>query len=273
MIGSDVHDKLVLAQALRGAFPDRVLFTTDLDARLLHPNATRYTRNVIVASSLPLVWEDKAEEAASGRPLNPAANRIAPFRDNLSDRDISSSPPCGASRRYLRLQQGTFLGGSNAALLRQRRSRGCLRSAATAWSSFRARTSRRPRKTSARLPPWSSSRCFWGSPDCCCSATQAPPCATPGSGGPARNRSRSICPTPSWPGSKSRHWASQPPWWPNSLFRALQARGGRCSQPAPLPRSSGCVPIPARLGCNRCGRAQGEPSSALLGLASQLSFT
>lgn len=81
MIGSDVHDKLVLAQALRGAFPDRVLFTTDLDARLLHPNATRYTRNVIVASSLPLVWEDKAEAAAVGGPRNPAANRIAPFRD------------------------------------------------------------------------------------------------------------------------------------------------------------------------------------------------
>ena len=54
MIGRDVHDKLVLAQALRAAFPDRVLFTTDLDARLLHPDVTGYTRNIIVASSLPL---------------------------------------------------------------------------------------------------------------------------------------------------------------------------------------------------------------------------
>jgi hypothetical protein len=54
LIGSDVHDKLVLIQALRDAFPDRMLFTTDLDARLLHPSVTRYTRNLIVASSLPL---------------------------------------------------------------------------------------------------------------------------------------------------------------------------------------------------------------------------
>jgi hypothetical protein len=42
LIGSDVHDKLVLVQALREAFPDRMVFTTDLDARLLHPSVTRY---------------------------------------------------------------------------------------------------------------------------------------------------------------------------------------------------------------------------------------
>ena len=48
IIGRDVHDKLVLAQALRAAFPDRVLFTNDLDARLLHPDVTGYTRNIIV---------------------------------------------------------------------------------------------------------------------------------------------------------------------------------------------------------------------------------
>jgi hypothetical protein len=76
MIGSDVHDKLVLAQALRGAFPDRVLFTTDMDARLLHPSVTRYTRNVIVASSLPLeVPEAVSTPAADG-------NWIGPFRDS-----------------------------------------------------------------------------------------------------------------------------------------------------------------------------------------------
>jgi hypothetical protein len=72
MIGSDVHDKLVLMQALREAFPDRILFTTDIDARLAHPSTTRYTRNVIVASSLPLELEG---ELAAG------ANRIGPFRD------------------------------------------------------------------------------------------------------------------------------------------------------------------------------------------------
>ena len=72
MIGSDVHDKLVLMQALREAFPDRMLFTTDMDARLSHPSVTRYTRNVIVASSLPLVLDEKPDAPV---------NRIAPFRD------------------------------------------------------------------------------------------------------------------------------------------------------------------------------------------------
>ena len=81
IIGSDVLDKLVLTQALRSAFPDRVLFTTDMDARLLHPNATRYTRNVIVASSLPLAWNLEAEMAGLFGPPNPAVNRIGPFRD------------------------------------------------------------------------------------------------------------------------------------------------------------------------------------------------
>jgi hypothetical protein len=81
MIGSDVLDKLVLAQALRDAFPDRVLFTTDMDARLLHPNAIRFTRNLIVASSLPLVWKREVDTAGLLGPPKPPANRISPFRD------------------------------------------------------------------------------------------------------------------------------------------------------------------------------------------------
>lgn len=55
IIGVDVPDKLIMAQAVRNAFPDRVVFTTDIDARLLHPDVLQYTRNMIVASSLPLV--------------------------------------------------------------------------------------------------------------------------------------------------------------------------------------------------------------------------
>ena len=68
MIGADVHDKLILAQALRVAFPDRMLFTTDLDARFMHPEVLKYTRNLVVASSLPLI------------PDEPQAIGIAPFR-------------------------------------------------------------------------------------------------------------------------------------------------------------------------------------------------
>jgi hypothetical protein len=70
MIGSDVHDKLILVQALRDAFPDRVLFTTDMDARLLHPSVTPYTRNVLVATSLSNELSDDATTV------------VGPFRDS-----------------------------------------------------------------------------------------------------------------------------------------------------------------------------------------------
>lgn len=70
MIGADVHDKLILAQALRASFPDRMLFTADLDARFMHPEVLKSTRNLVVASSLDLVPD-----------VLPAIG-IAPFRDS-----------------------------------------------------------------------------------------------------------------------------------------------------------------------------------------------
>jgi hypothetical protein len=79
MIGGDVHDKLVLVQALRDAFPDRTLFTTDMDARLLHPSMTRYTRNVIVASSLDLTWDEETRDCPKRADVLP--NGVGPFRD------------------------------------------------------------------------------------------------------------------------------------------------------------------------------------------------
>lgn len=91
MIGADVHDKLLLAQALRETFPDRTLFTTDIDARLIHPTTTRYTRNMIVASSLPLDPERMHDLACLNGPgnkiarpgkVNHVANQIGPFRDS-----------------------------------------------------------------------------------------------------------------------------------------------------------------------------------------------
>jgi len=54
VIGSDVHDKLLVLQALREEFPDKIIFTTDLDSRFLHPQALPFSRNLLVASSLPL---------------------------------------------------------------------------------------------------------------------------------------------------------------------------------------------------------------------------
>lgn len=105
IIGVDVHDKLLLAQALRPAFPERPIFTTDLDARLLHPEVARYTRNLIVSSSLPLSPSD----------LNPAVAfdaRVAPFRDVyqtatfLGTRYASTLHPSEDTRREIADQLG-----------------------------------------------------------------------------------------------------------------------------------------------------------------------
>lgn len=56
IIGNDVHDKLLVLQALHDTFSDKVFFTTDMDARFLHPRTQAFTRNLIVASSLPLAF-------------------------------------------------------------------------------------------------------------------------------------------------------------------------------------------------------------------------
>lgn len=70
VLGSDVHDKLLLLQALRGQFPNAVFFTTDLDARMMHPRELKWTKNLVVASNY-------------GLELAPALQRdILPFRDN-----------------------------------------------------------------------------------------------------------------------------------------------------------------------------------------------
>ena len=75
VIGQDVHDKLLLIQALRPAFTEQTIFTTDMDARLFHPDVTRYMRNVVVSSALPL----SPQELRS--PVKPTA-KFAPFRDS-----------------------------------------------------------------------------------------------------------------------------------------------------------------------------------------------
>ncbi|MCE4539927.1 hypothetical protein LXT12_21995 [Pelomonas sp. P7] len=56
IFANDVHDKLLVLQALHENFPDRMFFTTDMDARYLHPRTQAFTRNLVVASSLPLAF-------------------------------------------------------------------------------------------------------------------------------------------------------------------------------------------------------------------------
>jgi hypothetical protein len=58
VLGSDVHDKLLVLQALQPEFPEAIFFTTDLDARFLHPRENAWTRNLIVASHFHLRLSD-----------------------------------------------------------------------------------------------------------------------------------------------------------------------------------------------------------------------
>jgi hypothetical protein len=55
IFGSDVYDKLIVLQALREQFKNKIFFTTDLDARFLHNEQLAWSRNLIVASNFGLV--------------------------------------------------------------------------------------------------------------------------------------------------------------------------------------------------------------------------
>ncbi len=71
VFGSDFYDKLVIFQALRAEIPNIVLFTTELDAEMLHPQYWRWTRNLIVATPFDLRLNDKFQK------------QTPPFRDSL----------------------------------------------------------------------------------------------------------------------------------------------------------------------------------------------
>jgi hypothetical protein len=97
VLGSDVYDKLLILQALRKRFPKAIFFTTDLDARLLHPSQYDWTRNLIIASHF-------------GLQLHPALqNDIPSFRDSYQTSAFFSvlaslgylAPTASTSSRYL----------------------------------------------------------------------------------------------------------------------------------------------------------------------------
>jgi hypothetical protein len=54
ILGSDLHDKMLILQALRPKFPAAVFFTTDLDARMFDSAYEQATRGLIVASGFDL---------------------------------------------------------------------------------------------------------------------------------------------------------------------------------------------------------------------------
>jgi len=77
VVGTDVYDKLLLFHALREELGNVVLFTIDLDARMMHRKQFNWTRNVIVASQYGL---ELGEDYRRDTSLEKA--RLSPFRDN-----------------------------------------------------------------------------------------------------------------------------------------------------------------------------------------------
>ncbi|MFT7774009.1 hypothetical protein [Roseateles sp.] len=89
IFANDVHDKLLVLQALHEDFSDRMFFTTDMDARYLHPRTQAFTRNLVVASSLPLAFYPPAA-GASGVDLQAGTPPL---------RDIYQTSTYAAARR------------------------------------------------------------------------------------------------------------------------------------------------------------------------------
>ncbi|MFG6413766.1 hypothetical protein ACG02S_07620 [Roseateles sp. DC23W] len=80
IFANDVHDKLLVLQALHEDFSDRMFFSTDLDARYLHPRTQAFTRNLVVASSLPLAFYPPLPQAGGALPVDLQAG-TPPLRD------------------------------------------------------------------------------------------------------------------------------------------------------------------------------------------------
>ena len=68
IFANDVHDKLLVLQALHEDFSDKMFFTTDMDARYLHPRTQAFTRNLVVASSLPLSFYPPPQQEEKAGP-------------------------------------------------------------------------------------------------------------------------------------------------------------------------------------------------------------
>ncbi len=70
IFGNDVYDKLLILQALRDRFKHKIFFTTELDARYLHADQTKWARNLVVASNFDLTLRPELQGS------------IMPFRDS-----------------------------------------------------------------------------------------------------------------------------------------------------------------------------------------------
>ncbi|NIP22857.1 MAG: hypothetical protein GWN67_08320 [Phycisphaerae bacterium] len=78
VVGTDVYDKQLLIHALREELGCVIVFTLDLDTRMLHSGQCKWTRNVIVASHYGLELNKKYQ----GVKYDYAERSVPPFRDN-----------------------------------------------------------------------------------------------------------------------------------------------------------------------------------------------
>jgi len=70
VLGSDVHDELMILEALRSYFPHKLFFSTDLDAVYSHPTKWSQAHNLLVASAFDLKLRHELQ------------GKIPPFRDS-----------------------------------------------------------------------------------------------------------------------------------------------------------------------------------------------
>ncbi len=75
VLGGDIYDKLILLRSLREKYPQAIFFTTDLDARLWHPDHLPFTRNLVVASGCDVLARQALPNSRD------TGLRIPPFRD------------------------------------------------------------------------------------------------------------------------------------------------------------------------------------------------
>ncbi|HJV35189.1 hypothetical protein [Geomonas sp.] len=101
ILGSDFYDKYLLLQAMRQRFPQSIFFTTNLDARLLHPEAVQWTRNLLVASSFDLALRNDKDMTLQ---------EVPPFRDSYQTSIFFSILRSFAKENYLgRFAQNVML--------------------------------------------------------------------------------------------------------------------------------------------------------------------
>jgi hypothetical protein len=70
VLGTDAYDKLLALQALKGRLPDKVYFSTNLDARMLQRGQAQITRNLVLAAPYGLTLTRALQQD------------VPPFRDS-----------------------------------------------------------------------------------------------------------------------------------------------------------------------------------------------